>query len=90
MAAPPAAVVNTSGAGDCLVAGTLFGLLQGFSVVKALAHGMVHNTPALVFPSGSTAPYVLLGLLDLLSGALNVTNWRQPINRMLQFVPASC
>lgn len=44
MAALPAEVVNTSGAGDCLVAGTLFGILRGCSPVEALAHGMVHNT----------------------------------------------
>ncbi|KAK9909674.1 hypothetical protein WJX75_005922 [Coccomyxa subellipsoidea] len=40
MAALPAEVVNTSGAGDCLVAGTLFGILRGCSPVEALAHGM--------------------------------------------------
>ncbi|EIE24488.1 Ribokinase-like protein [Coccomyxa subellipsoidea C-169] len=41
MAAPPARVVNTSGAGDCLVAGALFGLLRGCSPTEALAHGIV-------------------------------------------------
>ncbi len=41
MAAPPARVVNTSGAGDCLVAGALFGLLRGCNPTEALAHGMV-------------------------------------------------
>ncbi|BDA42876.1 probable pseudouridine kinase at N-terminal half [Coccomyxa sp. Obi] len=40
LAAPHAVVVNTSGAGDCLVAGSLWGLLRGCSPVEALAQGM--------------------------------------------------
>jgi sugar/nucleoside kinase (ribokinase family) len=43
MAAPAASVVNTSGAGDCLVAGCLWGLLQGLPPVHALACGMVSH-----------------------------------------------
>lgn len=41
MAPLPAAVVNASGAGDCLVAGCLWSLMQGLSPIDALAHGMV-------------------------------------------------
>ncbi|CAL8467484.1 g7022 [Coccomyxa elongata] len=40
LAAPHAGMVNTSGAGDCLVAGSLWALLHGCSPVEALAHGM--------------------------------------------------
>ena len=36
----PAAVVNCSGAGDCLVAGCLFALAQGLGAEAALAHGV--------------------------------------------------
>ena len=39
--AVPAQVVNTNGAGDCLVAGALAYLLQGRSALSALAFGMV-------------------------------------------------
>ena len=39
--AVPAQIVNTNGAGDCLVAGSLAYLLQGKSAVQALAFGMV-------------------------------------------------
>lgn len=35
----PATVVNCSGAGDCLVAGCLYGLAQGLSAEASLAHG---------------------------------------------------
>ena len=44
MAAPHAVAVNTSGAGDCLVAGSLWALLRGCSPLEALAHGMVRET----------------------------------------------
>ena len=39
--AAPAQIVNTNGAGDCLVAGCLACLLQGSSAVLSLAFGMV-------------------------------------------------
>ncbi len=41
----PARVANTSGAGDCLVAGALWGLTQGLDPAAALAHGMVRCLP---------------------------------------------
>lgn len=39
--AVPASIVNTSGAGDCLVAGTLACLVQGATPIEALALGLV-------------------------------------------------
>lgn len=39
--AVPATIVNTSGAGDCLVGGALARLGQGASALEALAFGMV-------------------------------------------------
>lgn len=39
--AATAKIVNTNGAGDCLVAGSLAYLLQGKSALQALAFGMV-------------------------------------------------
>ena len=48
--APPACVVNTSGAGDCLVAGALWGLTQGQDPAAALAHGMVCSSLLLDLP----------------------------------------
>ena len=39
--APPAKVVNSSGAGDCLVAGCAAALLAGAQPLNALAHGQV-------------------------------------------------
>ena len=39
--AVPAQVVNTNGAGDCLVAGSLAYLMQGRSALPAVAFGMV-------------------------------------------------
>ncbi|KAL3133069.1 hypothetical protein ABBQ38_006972 [Trebouxia sp. C0009 RCD-2024] len=45
--AAPAQVVNTNGAGDCLVAGCLACLLQGSSAVSSLAFGMVVAKEAL-------------------------------------------
>ena len=39
--AVPASIVNTSGAGDCLVAGTLARLVQGATPSGALAFGVV-------------------------------------------------
>ena len=41
----PAKVVNTSGAGDCLVAGAMWSLVAGHEPAIALAHGMVHFMP---------------------------------------------
>ena len=41
MPALPAQVANTSGAGDCLVAGALMRLLEGGDPTSALAHGLV-------------------------------------------------
>jgi sugar/nucleoside kinase (ribokinase family) len=41
MADRPAAVVNVNGAGDCLVAGALAGIICGQSPLQALAIGMV-------------------------------------------------
>ena len=41
MPALPAAVVNTNGAGDCLVAGCCMRLLQGGTPLAALAFGLV-------------------------------------------------
>jgi len=37
----PARIVNTNGAGDCLVAGSLACLVQGQAPISALAFGMV-------------------------------------------------
>ena len=37
----PATIVNTNGAGDCLVAGALAALLQGQSSIAALGFGVV-------------------------------------------------
>ena len=37
----PARIVNTNGAGDCLVAGSLACLVQGQTPISALAFGMV-------------------------------------------------
>ena len=45
MPALPAVVTNTSGAGDCLVAGAAMRLLQGGDASSALAHGLVRKTP---------------------------------------------
>ena len=45
----PARVVNTSGAGDCLVAGTMWALVSGQEPATALAHGMVHSMPCLTY-----------------------------------------
>ncbi|KAL4448643.1 hypothetical protein ABPG75_005862 [Micractinium tetrahymenae] len=42
----PATVVNCSGAGDCLVAGCLFGLAQGVSAAEALCYGVAAATAA--------------------------------------------
>lgn len=39
--AVPASIVNTSGAGDCLVAGALARLVQGASAQEAVAFGVV-------------------------------------------------
>ena len=39
--AVPASIVNTNGAGDCLVAGSLACLVQGQAPISALAFGMV-------------------------------------------------
>ena len=36
----PASIFNLSGAGDCLVAGTLVGLSSGADASSALAHGV--------------------------------------------------
>jgi fructose-1-phosphate kinase PfkB-like protein len=46
MPALPATVVNCSGAGDCLVAGCLFGLVLGLPAEAALAHGVAAATAA--------------------------------------------
>lgn len=46
MPALPATVVNCSGAGDCLVAGCLFGLARGLNAVASLAHGMAASRAA--------------------------------------------
>ena len=43
--AVPAEVVNTSGAGDSLVAGCLFGVLQGRCTAEAVAVGLVRAVP---------------------------------------------
>lgn len=42
----PASVVNCSGAGDCLVAGCLFGLAQGLPAAHALCYGVAAATAA--------------------------------------------
>jgi sulfofructose kinase len=42
----PARVLNCSGAGDCLVAGCLFGLAQGRAPLSALACGVAASRSA--------------------------------------------
>eukprot|EP00976_Prorocentrum_cordatum_P010006 200501-Prorocentrum_minimum.AAC.4 len=51
MAALPATVVNVNGAGDCLVAGSLAGIISGRSPVNALAMGMVAGKRAVESPT---------------------------------------
>ncbi len=42
----PATVVNCSGAGDCLVAGCLYGLARGLPAAQALCYGVAAATAA--------------------------------------------
>lgn len=61
----PARVVNCSGAGDCMVAGCLFALVQGRSAEEALAHGVATAHVAVQsqakVPTGLDAATVALG-----------------------------
>ncbi|PSC67542.1 pseudouridine kinase isoform X1 [Micractinium conductrix] len=50
----PARVVNCSGAGDCLVAGCLYGLTRGATPAAALAHGVAAARAAV--ESGANVP----------------------------------
>lgn len=45
--AVPANIVNTSGAGDCLVGGALARLVQGASPLQAIATGVVRSARSL-------------------------------------------
>lgn len=56
-ALPVNAVVNTSGAGDCLVAATVAALLGGVDPVEALAHGVAAGHVAV--QTGGNVPGVL-------------------------------
>ena len=55
LSAPSATVVNVNGAGDCLVAGSLAGLISGCSTIKALAMGIVAGKRAVESPKNVPA-----------------------------------
>jgi sugar/nucleoside kinase (ribokinase family) len=69
MPALPASVVNCSGAGDCLVAGCLYGLAQGLPAEAALAHGIAASRAAVEsqgnVPAGLSAKAVTAGAVQL-------------------------
>jgi sugar/nucleoside kinase (ribokinase family) len=63
-ATPPAAVVDSNGAGDAFAAAFLFAWLAGDSAVRAAAHGAVAGAHACTVPATRHAPITREQLLD--------------------------
>lgn len=72
--AAAAQVVNTNGAGDCLVAGCLACLLQGSSAVSSLAFGMVSRP--YVLKAKNTHSYALGTVAESLFARLCIGLWQ--------------